>query len=49
MKWGESKGKLLGDQVRKEGACRGLDIRAAHFVSRLSKFQEAELCVFRGM
>jgi hypothetical protein len=40
--WGESQGKLLGDQVRKEWACRGLDIRAAHFVPRLSKFQASE-------
>ena len=35
-KWEEYQVKLLGEQLRKEGACRGLDIRAAKSVSRLS-------------
>jgi hypothetical protein len=34
--------KLLGEQLRKQGACRGLDIRAANLVSRLSKVQASE-------
>jgi hypothetical protein len=38
-KWEEYQVKLLGEQLRKEGACRGLDIRAAKSVSRLSEFQ----------
>jgi hypothetical protein len=41
-KWEEYQGKLLGDHLRKEGACCGLDIRAARFVSRLSEFQASE-------
>jgi hypothetical protein len=41
-KWDEYRGKLLGEQLRKQGLCRGLDIRSAHFVSRLSKFQASE-------
>jgi hypothetical protein len=31
--------KLLGGRLRKKGACRGLAIRAAMFVSRLCEFQ----------
>jgi len=38
-KWEEYEVKLLAEQLRKGGACRGLDIRAAKFVSRLSEFQ----------
>ena len=38
-KWEECQVKLLGEQLRKQGACRGLDIRAAQSVSRLSEFQ----------
>jgi hypothetical protein len=34
--------KLLGEQLRQEGACRGLDVRAAQSVSRLSEFQASE-------
>jgi hypothetical protein len=40
-KWEEYQVKLL-EQLRKEGACRGLDIRAAKSVSRLSEFQASE-------
>jgi hypothetical protein len=41
-KWEEYQVKLLGEQLRKEGACRGLDIRAAKSVSRLSEFRASE-------
>lgn len=40
--WEEYQGKLLGERLRQQGACRGLDIRAAKFVSRLSEFQAFE-------
>ena len=40
-RWEEYQVKILGEQLRKEGACRGLDIRAA-FVSRLSESQASE-------
>jgi hypothetical protein len=38
-KWEEYQVKLLGEQLRKEGACRGLDIRAAKLVYRLSELE----------
>jgi hypothetical protein len=38
-KWEEYQVKLLGEQLRKDGPCRGLDSRAAKSVSRLAEFQ----------
>ena len=35
-------GEAHGERLRQQGACRGLDIRAAKFVSRLSEFQASE-------
>jgi hypothetical protein len=38
-KWGEYQVKLLGERLRKEGVCRGLDIRAAKFIPASPSFR----------
>jgi hypothetical protein len=40
--WEEYQVKLLGERLRQQGACRGLDIRPAKLFSRLSEFQASE-------